>query len=104
MNLWTVIYIFIAGYVCYIFIRYFAPLRKTRKGFPYVYVESTGSIRELDEDEKEYLDTKFEPGDSGRPYIKMHYHQLTPDEKIHGYILRRRVPFWIEIKNPDQPD
>jgi hypothetical protein len=98
MNLWTVIYIFIAVWVVYIFIRYFAPLRKREEGFPYVSVELDGSARELYEDEKEYLSTKFDPGDGARPYVKMRYGELTPDGRMQGYIHRRRVPFWIEIK------
>lgn len=98
MNLWTIIYIFLGVWVIYIFIRYFAPLRKREEGFPYVSVESDGSVRELYEDEIEYLNTKFEPSDSGRPYVKSRHGSLTPDGRIDGFILRRRVPFWIEIK------
>jgi hypothetical protein len=95
---WTLIYLFLGGYIVYIFIRYFAPLRKSEEGFPYVSIELDGSVRELYEDEKEYLNAEFEPTDSGRPYIKNRYSQLTPDGKIHGFIPRRRVPFWVKIK------
>lgn len=98
MNLWTLIYILLGVWLVYIFIRYFAPLRKQEEGFPYVSVESDGSVRELYEDEIEYLSTEFDPGDGARPYIKSRYGELTPDGKIHGYIRRRRVPFWIKIK------
>lgn len=98
MNLWTWLYIISGVYVIYMFIRYFAPLRKWEEGFPYVSVELDGSVRELYEDEKEYLNTKFDPGDGARPYIKSRYSDLTPDGKIQGFMRRRRVPFWIKIK------
>ena len=40
---------------------------------------------ELDEEEKEYLKTRFEPNDGARPYIKTRYKELTPDGKLWGY-------------------
>lgn len=98
MNLWTLICIFLGLWVLYIYIKYFAPLRKREEGFPYVSVELDASVRELYEDEKAYLNTKFEPSDSGRPYVKGYYSKTTPDGRIDGFILRRRVPFWIKIK------
>lgn len=71
--------------------------------FPYVHVEKDGSVRELYEDEKEYLLEEFSPMDSGRPYIKYSYRQLTPDKKIHGFLRRRDVPRKMTIKpiNPN---
>ena len=58
----------------------------------------------LYEDEKEYLNTKFQPGDGARPFIKSRYSQLTPDGNINGYILRKRIPFWMKISHcDDQP-
>lgn len=72
--------------------------------FPYVYVEKDGSVRELHEDEKEYLLEEFSPMDSGRPYIKSSYRQLTPDKQIHGFLRRRDVPRKIKIKAIDPGD
>lgn len=72
--------------------------------FPYVYVERDGSVRELHEDEKEYLQEEFSPMDSGRPYIKYSYRQLTPDKKIHGFLRRRDVPRRISILAIDPHD
>ncbi len=72
--------------------------------FPYVYVEKDGSVRELYEDEKEYLLEEFSPMDSGRPYIKYNYRQLTPDKKIHGFLRRRDVPRRISILAIDPHD
>jgi hypothetical protein len=98
MNLWTLIYIFLLLWVIYIYIKHFAPLRKREEGYPYVFVEFDSTVRELYEDEKEYLNTVFEPTDSGRPNVKGYYGQVTPNGKIDGFVLRRRVPFWIKIK------
>jgi len=98
MNLWTILFIFLGLYVLYIYVRYFAPLRKREEGFSYVKVQLDGSVIELSDDEKEYLNTEFHPNDSARPYIKSRYGSLTPDEKIHGFIERKRVPFWIKIR------
>ncbi|MCX6189238.1 MAG: hypothetical protein NTW54_06510 [Bacteroidetes bacterium] len=80
------------------------PLRKKETGFEYVYVEEDGSVRELYRDEIEYLKEEFSPADSGRPYIKYRYNTKTPDNKICGFIKRRRVPKPLIIKpiNQDQ--
>lgn len=56
-------------------------------------------VRELDEDEKKYLAEEFHPNDGARPYIKTSYKQLTPDNKIWGYIKRKRVPKHITIEH-----
>ncbi|MEB8330231.1 hypothetical protein OO009_12775 [Flavobacteriaceae bacterium KMM 6897] len=70
-------------------------------GFEYVYVEIDGTVRELDNGEIEYLETKFEPSDGARPYIKSSYNQLTPDKKILGFLHRDKVPEKIKISKTD---
>lgn len=67
------------------------------KSIPYVYVNLDGSVRELTEDEKVYLSESFHPNDGARPYIKQYYTQLTPGNKIHGFLLRDKVPKHIPI-------
>ena len=74
------------------------PLRKKECGFEYVYINEDGSVRELYEDEIEYLNQNFSPADSGRPYIKYRYFSKTADNKIWGFIPRKRVPKHIDIK------
>lgn len=85
-------------------IGYDFPLRKKEPGFEYVYVEEDGSVRELFRDEIEYLNTEFDPTDSGRPYIKSSYNKKTPDNKIWGFIRRQDVPRRINIKPIDQTE
>ncbi len=84
--------------VLVLYLRHFVPLRPKEDGFDYVHVELDGSVRELDEDEKEYLKIEFDAADGARPYIKSRYKSLTPDRKMWGYIPRRRVPQRIKIK------
>jgi hypothetical protein len=74
------------------------PLRPKEKGFEFVYIENDARIRELDNEEKEYLTKKFHPNDGGRPHIKSKYSQLTPDGKILGFIKRNRIPKNLNIE------
>ena len=71
------------------------------KPFKFVYVENDGTVRELDNEEIEYLQTKFEPTDGARPYVKFSYNQLTPDNKMYGFIERSKVPNDIQIIETD---
>ena len=93
-----IILIIIVIAIFIIYIKYFLPLRPKEKGFEYVYVEQNGTVRELDKEEIEYLNEKFDPKDGTRPYIKTSYKDLTPDGKILGFIYRNRVPKNIVIE------
>jgi hypothetical protein len=64
-----------------------------------VHINDDGSIRELTEAEKKYVDTEFSPFDGARPYIKLHYSQRTALGEIRGYLPRTEVPEGIAI-NP----
>ncbi|CAM4390561.1 hypothetical protein [Zobellia nedashkovskayae] len=72
-------------------------METNKEEFEYVYVEIDGTVRELDKGEIEYLETKFEPSDGARPYIKSSYNQLTPSNKIMGFLHRDKVPENIKI-------
>lgn len=72
-----------------------------KEKFEFVYVENDGTVRELDKDEIDYLQTEFEPTDGARPYIKSSYDQLTPDKKILGFLHRNKVPKNVEIIETD---
>jgi hypothetical protein len=92
-------FIVIIGILSLIFyLRYVIPLRGKEEGFKYVYVEKDGRVRELNKDEEAYLTKEFFPTDGARPYIKDRYWQRAADNKLDGYILRRRVPKNIEIQ------
>lgn len=90
------------GFIFYL--KYFIPLRPEELGFEYVYVNEDGTVSELNEEDVEYLKTEFSPADGARPYIKSFYKQLTPDKKISGFILRKRVPKRIDIQPYKDPN
>jgi hypothetical protein len=75
------------------------PRRRPQAGFPYVYVNQDGSVRELSQGEQEYLSKKFDPFDGARPYIKSNYRSLDGWGSLSGYLERRRVPSIVEIQN-----
>jgi hypothetical protein len=64
-----------------------------------VYINDDGSVRELTESDKKYLDTEFSPLDGARPYIKSYYSQRTQLGDIRGYLPRSEVPGGMPI-NP----
>ncbi|WP_077405344.1 hypothetical protein [Cellulophaga omnivescoria] len=76
-------------------------MKLEQEKFEFVYVENDGTVRELDKEEIDYLQTEFEPSDGARPYIKSSYDQLTPDKKILGFLRRSEVPKEIEIIKTD---
>jgi len=87
------------------YLRHAIPLRPKESGFEYVYVKEDGTVRELYDNEIEYLEEEFHPNDGNRPYIKSRYKSVTPfDNNISGYIPRKRVPKKIQINNVDQND
>ena len=93
-----IILIIIVIAIFIIYIKYFRLLRPKESGFEFVYVEQNGIVRELDKEEIEYLNEKFDPNDGARPYIKTSYKDLTPDGKILGFIYRNRIPKNIKIE------
>jgi len=97
----TILILSFLGLVCILgltyYIRHFIPLRPKELGFKYVYINEDGSVRELEKDEIDYLKTDFHPSDGGKPYIKSRYGELTSDNKIGGFIKRRRVPKRVKI-------
>ena len=103
LGFWTALVfslaISIAIVFSYFYLRYFVPLRKKEPGFEYVYVEDDGKVREVSEDDQQYLNTYFSPGDGGRPSIKTRYRSRNGWGSIKGFIPRRRVPRRIIISS-----
>ena len=64
-----------------------------------VYVNDDGSLRELSESEKTYVDTEFSPLDGARPHIKTGYEQRNGWGNLSGFLPRKDVPVGMPI-NP----
>ena len=77
--------------------------RRAEPGFPYVTVDDDGGVRELTADEEQYLNTRFEPGNGARPYVKSWYEQRNALGSMRGFLRRDRVPRYIHIKGPREP-
>ena len=60
--------------------------------YPYVYVQDDGSFRELEADERSYLEEAFHPGDGARPYVKSSYGERTPGGNLRGFLRRSLLP------------
>jgi len=76
--------------------------------YPYIYVNADGSARELHQDERRYLETRFLPMDGARPYVKSSYSQKNGWGKIEGFLKRSDLPGEIEVspapaENPGKP-
>jgi len=80
-----------------VYLRLFVPLRKKEKGYEFVYVEPEGTVRELYQEEIQYLNASFNYSDRARPLIKKSYGEINTKGNISGFILRRRVPKNIKI-------
>jgi hypothetical protein len=73
-----------------------------------VYVQEDGSVRELTEAERTYVETEFSPLDGARPYIKSRYADRNGWGRIEGYLPRAGVPEGMTIhpaapQNTSQP-
>jgi hypothetical protein len=66
-----------------------------------VYVNEDGSVRELTDAEKTYVETEFSPLDGARPYVKSRYFDRTA-WGLQGYLLRTQVPHGMPIQLPPQ--
>jgi hypothetical protein len=65
-----------------------------------VRIDVDGSLWELTDAEKRYVDTAFSPFDGARPYIKSDYQERTALGAINGFIDRKKVPSDIPINPP----
>ena len=66
-----------------------------------LYVNEDGSVRELTDAEKTYVETEFSPLDGARPYIKSHYSDRAA-WGIQGFLPRTKVPHGMSIHPPPQ--
>jgi len=60
--------------------------------YPYVFVLDDGTVRELLDSEKSFLETPFLPMDGGRPAIKESYSSKNGWGSVRGFCLRNKLP------------
>jgi hypothetical protein len=60
--------------------------------YPYVYVNDDGSVRELSQAERTYLETSFHPADGASPYIKSSYDKKDGWGSVAGFCRRSKIP------------
>ena len=68
----------------------------------FVMVNDDGSVRELTNEEREYVEDDHLPGDG--PYIKKSYRSLDGWGNISGFILRKRLPKGIQVSATENND
>ncbi len=73
------------------------PSEAKQNPYPYVYVNRDGSVRELHPAERDYLETPFLIGDSGRPYVKQAYLDKDGWGEIKGFCPRYVIPKELSI-------
>ena len=81
-----------------------APSKKNDDPYPYIYVNTDGSARELRASERKYLETTFRPTDSGRPYVKSRYEQKNGWGEIRGFLLRSALPAEVRVEDAPTAD
>jgi len=60
--------------------------------YPYVYVNSDGTARELHRSEQRYLRTEFKGGDGAAPHVKSSYDERNGWGELAGYMQRELLP------------
>ncbi len=71
--------------------------------YPFVYVNDDGTVRELHQTERTFLETHFRPDDGARPYIKDSFTQTDGWGSLDGFCRRSNIPANIDIAEaPDE--
>ena len=65
--------------------------------YPFVHVNSDGSVRELHAGEKEHLETSFDPFDGARPHVKDLYNDKNALGDMRGYCARSAIPKHLPV-------
>jgi hypothetical protein len=65
--------------------------------YPIVFVNDDGSVRELHQSERTYLETPFDPTDGSRPYVKNSHAKKDGWGSVEGFCYRSKIPSDISI-------
>ena len=72
--------------------------------YPYVYVKDDGTVRELHQNERDYLEKPFRPADSARPHVKGSYGERDGWGSRNGFCLRSKIPPNVPVLPPPLED
>ena len=76
--------------------------------YPYVYINSDGTARELHADECAWLETEYTLGDGAAPHVKDSYEERNGWGELNGYLKRAALPAGMPVadapaENPRRP-
>jgi hypothetical protein len=60
--------------------------------YPYIYINTDGTARELHADERAWLETEYALGDGAMPSIKDSYEGRNGWGELNGYLARAALP------------
>jgi hypothetical protein len=67
--------------------------------YPYIYVNADGTARELQPDERKYLETPFDVFDGARPAVKNSYSQKNGWGEVKGFMERSKLPKGMPVQS-----
>ncbi len=81
-----------------------SPSEAKESPYPYVYVNDDGTVRELHEAERKYLEEPFSPYDGARPNVKGDIEARDGWGSVAGYCHRSAIPLNLQIANAPLED
>src|SRR6266481_1011879 len=76
-----------------------SPEKANSETYPYVFVDNDGSVRELNQEERKYLETPFSGSDGARPYVKFNYRSRDGWGELKGFCRRSAIPKGMPIRS-----
>ena len=80
--------------------RIVSPEEARQNPYPYVFVAESGSVHELSDDDKAYLEQEFHPTDGGRPYVKTSYSARDVSGNLSGFCHHSEIPNDVVVEKP----
>lgn len=65
--------------------------------YPIVLVTEEGTVQELEEGDRRYMEEFFHPADGARPYVKSCYDEKNGWGNLRGFLQRTAVPKHISV-------
>jgi hypothetical protein len=69
-----------------------SPTEAQQTPYPYIFVNDDGTVRELHQAERNYLQEAFAPSDGARPYVKTSFDDRNGWGSPKGFCHRSKVP------------